>query len=308
MPIDFYCKHCLTYLRTPEEKAGLSTQCPTCWERIWVPLESEERIPPEKWPVEAAPGAGNDPSRGRRSGRQPSVLDDHERRSRAAVRPRRPADLGTILSTTWRIYSDNLGICLVATVIDVLVTIVALLIVIVPASLCVLALWNAPVLCIPAMMLTLFLGWTLALSASAAGHYRFFLALARGERVQVGQLFHWGDHLGRMAVASVAFWAITIFGLCLFILPGILAIVLFWPYGRLVVDEDAPASQSLSDALFLTRDNFRTSFLIVMLNLLMISVAHFVPLLGYFLVIPFCAVLHSVAYLEFRGELIASQR
>src|SRR5690606_2875831 len=41
VPIEFYCPHCETYLRTPDLKAGLSAECPTCWERIWVPHESE---------------------------------------------------------------------------------------------------------------------------------------------------------------------------------------------------------------------------------------------------------------------------
>jgi len=37
MPIEFHCEHCQKLLRTSEDKAGLSAQCPGCGAPITVP-------------------------------------------------------------------------------------------------------------------------------------------------------------------------------------------------------------------------------------------------------------------------------
>lgn len=306
MSIEFYCPQCAAFLRTPEAKGGLSVECPACWERIWIPLESQAYIPAERW-------AGVETVRPEPWRTPPAAVPETD--SSVDVRSpsddipfravSRRADLAEILRLSWQIYSRNLGLCLLATLFDLLLTVATIFVALIPAALCAFLLRDSPILGIPAIMLTLFLGWTTAFSAAAAGHYRFFLAMARGEPVRVSHMFQSGDCLGRMAVAGVAFWAIAVFGFCMCILPGILAMVLLWPYGRFVVDQEAPASQSLSDAFRLTSENFWTSLLIVLTNFLVIISANFIPILGFLFAVPFAAVLHTVAYLRFRGEAVA---
>ncbi len=39
MPIEFNCPHCGTFLKTPDERAGLTAKCPSCEEQIHIPYE-----------------------------------------------------------------------------------------------------------------------------------------------------------------------------------------------------------------------------------------------------------------------------
>lgn len=39
MPIEFNCPHCNTFLKTPDERAGLTAKCPTCEQQIHIPYE-----------------------------------------------------------------------------------------------------------------------------------------------------------------------------------------------------------------------------------------------------------------------------
>jgi hypothetical protein len=315
--IQFFCPSCDAYLRTAESKAGLSLACPACRERIWVPHADEVPDADNPWgnveqstawdavPAMSAAGAvALEGSPAMAEALQDLVDFEADPQTDRLQR----ADIAEILGVSWRIYSNNLGICLLATFVDILLTVTAVLIVLLPAGLCIVLLHDSPILAIPASMLTLLVGWTTALSAVAVGHYRFFLALARGEPPKLGEMFRCSQCLGPMAVASVGFWAVTLFGFFMFVIPGLLVLVLFWPYGRFVVDDETPASLALDEALRLTSENFWTSALIVLLNFLVIAVANVIPLLGYFFAIPFAAVLHTVAYLHFRGEFVTGER
>ena len=61
MTIEFDCPHCRRLLRTPDDKAGLSAECPSCGTPVTVPaaepFETEDAFGAD---VDSSPSAGND--------------------------------------------------------------------------------------------------------------------------------------------------------------------------------------------------------------------------------------------------------
>lgn len=41
MSIEFVCPHCEYLLRTAEDKAGMSAECPACGDPLWIPYPEE---------------------------------------------------------------------------------------------------------------------------------------------------------------------------------------------------------------------------------------------------------------------------
>lgn len=212
-------------------------------------------------------------------------------------------DFSDIMSLSWTLYGRNLGACLAVGLLDALLTIVAVVIALVPATVAFMVVMDAvgPPQALLSMFLVLGLGVSVAIAALAVGHIRFFLSVARGEPAELNHLWQSRGFVSRMALGNLLFWAMVLFGLLSCVLPGILAWVLFWPFGRILVDEDTTAIGSLQRAWSITTQNLGTSFLIGIATFFILNLANIIPF-GFILAVPYVGLIHSVAYMHFTGE------
>ncbi|MCA8999120.1 MAG: hypothetical protein KDA80_19115, partial [Planctomycetaceae bacterium] len=208
--------------------------------------------------------------------------------------------LSPILSLSWQIYTRHLGLCLVATAVDLGSTLLSVIVVLIPALLCISTInFVSPVLALALCFLVLILGGVVTLSATTVGHYRFFLSLVRDQPIEFSDMLRFDQYVGRMAVGSTIFWSFVVVGLMAGILPGLLILVFLWPYGRLIVDRDLGVAESFSEAFRLTTENSATSFFLFVIYALVLLGSNSIPLLGFFFAVPLMAVVHSVAYQSF---------
>ncbi len=343
MPIEFYCPECDTFLRTPDSKAGASAKCPACSERIWVPFESvlfeeqssetqetyRSQLPSELNAVGHSTRTGDAEfsddefieetefanetfeEEGRLCGACGAVSPWNSRECEACGKRLvlkkdttiQKANLGDILSVSWEIYSKNLGICILAALVDFLLMLAAMIVVLIPSVIALIVLDGLPELKAPAFMFVLFLGFGVMLSALWIGHFRFFLQLARGQKPDISMMFHVGNLVGRMLAASFMASILIGLGAMMCVLPGLLVFVLLWPFGRVLVDQECSAFESLTKAYTLAIENFWCSVGIVTI-FVGLSLAANSTIIGFLFSIPFNAVLFTVSYLHFSGEYV----
>jgi hypothetical protein len=136
------------------------------------------------------------------------------------------------------------------------------------------------------------------LSALRLGNLRFFLALARGEPVQRFPMFRLERGLWKVTMTGACYWLLVLTGFSLLLLPGLLALVLLWPCGRLVADRNCGCVQALEQAFRLTWPQRGPVAAIAMLHLLILVLASGLPGLGHLLAVPFVEILYSVLYLQ----------
>ncbi len=138
MSIEFHCPHCDKYLKTKEDKAGRMADCPGCGQQIEVPsisdfryqetdaevtgpidygdvdVISEETKPCPMCGQEVKAAAVKCRFCGEEFGPQP--LADGE------IRPT-VIDVGEVMGTSWDIFKANLGSCVGATIVVVMLNI-----------------------------------------------------------------------------------------------------------------------------------------------------------------------------------------
>jgi len=131
------------------------------------------------------------------------------------------------------------------------------------------------------------------------GHVKLLLALLRGQNASLGMLFSGGDRflptLGVSILLGIGFLA------C--IIPGIVVLLLYWPAYFLVVDQRKPVFESFSLARTITQGNELTSFLAVLLVFGIIFVGLLCLCLGVIVAQPLAVLLFPCAYLVMSGQL-----
>lgn len=322
LSIEFYCHHCEAFLRAPETKAGLSIGCPHCGSRLWVPLESaafedihelefsensEDELvyTQEDFEVASSPR------------RQPSIDQSHE--TLLCIRcdtPRHPGkkickqcghrvgtpkflepdeiDLGKILSTSWRLFTRHYWSCLTVTFTDTLLTIAACVISIIIGGMAAVMAGNQPESIILFFFIGTGLGWSVAMSMFALGHIRFYLHLCRTENPEFRESMSFQGPIGALLVGGVVYWS-----LFLFIFPSIF----LWPFGRIIVDQQTSAPRGLWTALRLTTKHAGICLVLFVIKVGAFLTANMIPGVGLILLTPYFAILNTVAYLHFIGEL-----
>ncbi|SFH61915.1 hypothetical protein SAMN05421753_101466 [Planctomicrobium piriforme] len=221
---------------------------------------------------------------------------------RLAYRPPPTVDLNLILSESLQIFTRNFGKCLVAGVVDIVASTLGIVAVIALAGVTLMLLSREPAAALLAAAVVFIVGTITVLAALAAGNFRFFLSLARGQQPDYTNMFGRERNVGRMAMAGICYWSLVCAGFACVIIPGFLVLILLWPFGRIIVDRERGVIESLADAFHMTKSHLGLLTCLFLVHLGVLVLAAGVPLIGHIIAIPFAAILYTVAYLHLTGE------
>lgn len=265
--IEFTCVHCGKALSTGDEKAGRKAKCPGCSEPIQVPTINTEGVDLSATVVAAAPARSRGGSRkcpmcghvAAPSDESCSACGEELTAEERDVDRGRTGeavafDLGTVLSRSWQIFKQDMGLVvggqLVAGLLGVSALVPALGLGIAGAitadqggdealPVVIALLGGAFVLGIIGIVVALWL---------AVGAQLLLLGLVRGKDVSFSTLFEGKRFLGRYFLCSILYNIMVQIGSQLCVIPGLLVTLFFWPYQYILIDEDRPHIQSLLDA------------------------------------------------------------
>ncbi|HUT93142.1 MAG TPA: DUF975 family protein [Thermoguttaceae bacterium] len=362
MPVEFRCTQCNRLLRTQDETAGKKAKCPECGAILTIPTPGstpEAGTPP---PVGSGPSAGKGPQSpfgpiepppgGLRSPFGPGAAPDAENPyasptdytvgAPAAYAPAAGRivptriDFGDVFSRTWTIFKDRLGISIAVFLVFFALSMgVGIGIGIVRTGVT-FALGDPVAGFIIGMFLQviawLFNTW-LGIGAALC-----FLKIARGEEVNLGEIFAGGPYLLTVVVASILFGlmlagvvlvcasvvmvcfllagtlgfqqgeptlmlAVMVGGYLLVIVPVIVLSLMFCMFQYLIIDRNAGIIESLSLSRQITAGNKLTMFGVLLVSgLLGGLLVLFTCGLGFVLVGPYITVLWVVMYLCMSGQ------
>jgi len=335
--IEFECLNCQAVLRAPLQKGGEFIHCPICDESLQVPLPSrradsggfynsfeselaermqpmsERRLlretAPSSFPVEVEPDTWFDETESPECcGKCGKALISNVLRCAECTASRwnggqHRASFERILSESWKVYTKNLAVCFLVGAVDLVATVLGFFLVLALAFACSAIVQVEPALAVGVFAVIFVLGMVLVSGSLAAGNFRIFLAIAREEPTSAGHLLRMDRHSGKIAVAGTFYWTSVCVGLLCGIIPGVLILGRFWPYGRLIVDHETSLFSASATSWKLTRGHLGTSLGIFLAQFLVILLTAGIPILGPILAFPFVAILYSVTYLSLVEEL-----
>ena len=275
MKIEFRCQHCDQLLRVAATYAGQWIVCPECRSSLSVPEQELDGQATSHW-----------------------LTDDRPIWSPQAV------SLWSILRDSWAIYVQNLWLLLAVACIDLILLIVGTVLILVPAVGTFAVLWKAigipPPVSVLGMFLVLALGFMYLFNAMTCCQTKFFLKVARGEPTSILDAFHLGWKKGAITMLPTVFAAMCLSGLLLFVVPGVLVYIFFWPSIFIWADDQTGGrnSQAFPLAKDLSLMNMGTSTGLAVISLVM-------KFFGFFLFLfseSFLGVLRAVAYLQMSGQ------
>jgi|GEM_PF-3425071 len=210
-------------------------------------------------------------------------------------------DLGDVLSTALNIYKSQLGLCVAATAIAMVITIFA---------------WLATSLFLgmlprflPARMLYwIFQGPALVvvIAVCMAQCMRLFLKIARGEPASINDLFQITEDAGRVILTYIAFLFMVYLGMFVCVVPGWILITLIFPALFLAFDREVSVADIFTEALAMTEGN-RLKIFVVLLVAWLIGLAGFLACgIGVLLTMPFALMCQPVLYLRLTGGRVAA--
>ncbi len=314
MPIEFRCTQCGKLLRTGDDTAGMQARCPECGSVMPIPAGSS-----------AAPGPGVEPHAASRMSSPippppppPGQGSENPYQSPGAY-PTTPVgppaagsfqptviDFGDIFSRTWTIFSDQWAMCL-------LVLFLVFLFNLVVGNALSYGGWFLGLAAGDAVMAEVLFslgtvaGWLLNIWIGI-GQAMIFLSIARGDRVELGQLFAGGRYFLRIIGASMIAGFALMLGLLLLIVPGIFLFLVFWPFYWLIVDRDAGVFDSFRLAQEISKGNKATVFVLAFVAIALTILSALPCGLGLLFTIPFFGLMWPVIYLAMSGQATADQR
>ena len=314
MAIEFPCPHCSQLLRVGDETAGKTAKCPKCQGLAKIPGgnagPSSGGAPFEPVKNRFADGGTANPSW------QPSKPSFPEASvnpyaSPAATSPLPIQDVPVvpqtvgiepILNYAWEVWKENLGLLLgmtiVVSVIGAVLTngsqfVQAILI---QNNEQRLAWWFWVISSVVSNGVSIFLG---------IGQTKMLLKLARRQPVQFSELFS-GAPLFLPILAVTLLYLLAVFlGLLAFIVPGIIVMLVWWPTFNLVVDGKAGIIESFSVSASITRNNWGTIVLMVLLSIGITALGFLACLIGLLFAAPLTSMLWAAAYLMMAGQIPA---
>ena len=317
MSIEFECPECEAVLRTADEKAGTSANCPYCSERIHIPIQDESRFREESWSQVAQESLPEpDPSEKTATPTRRQIVKaglcvicreapaGNDRRCREcrfeqdAIAEPDEVDLSQILSETWTVFTRNFATCLAVTVIDVLFTLVAVVIAFFVAVACAVVAGQEPAIMLLVFFFVSFLGVSISWSFLAIGNIRFYIDLCRHDDADIQKTFAVHGPAWSILVAGFFYWATAIL---------FLPLAFLWPFGRVIVDQNRSGVGSLIHSLRMTTRHSGVCLALAMIKIGGFFAANLIPVFGQLVFVPYCATLNTVAYLHFRGENLDSR-
>ncbi|MBU4273541.1 MAG: DUF975 family protein [Planctomycetes bacterium] len=296
MAIEFRCTNCGKLLRTGDDTAGRQAKCPECGTVMTIPAAASSGPLPQP-----PPPSGVDPAPSLQPPGQPA----------RDITPS-TLDLGEVFSRTWTIFKPNWGSCLVVVVLvwsmGFGVNLMSGLIPIVGSLI--------------AMVFQTWIGIGMAL---------YFLKTARGQKVEIGEIFTGWPYFLKILLAAILLMLIVlgIFVICA--LPSLIALLIskeaalillivgaavaflvivyvmlvISQYYYLILDRDVDVIESFMMSRDLMKGNKLTLFVIGLLCGLIAIVAMLPLFLGLLVAVPFFALMYPVIYLTITGQPMA---
>jgi DNA-directed RNA polymerase subunit RPC12/RpoP len=321
--IEFSCQTCGKTLSTSDDKAGRKAKCPQCGDPVVVPAptsgETDDEALAELPAIKTGSakstrltkcpmcGAGVSPGDASCAACGEPLVEAAVRR-RVSTEPQR-FEIGVVLSRTWDIFKQDLGLVVGSQLVLGLLTFAAFI----PG----IGLFLAGILTmdqgpagpdIQPMNIILFaVGGLLALVGMAvaqwllAGNTKLMLGLVRGEEVGIGTLFQGGRFFWRLLGCSLLYQGMVSVGQQLCVIPAFLVMIFFWPFQYLLVDDDLPHIQALFDAPKWSQPSWLST---IGLGFVQVGIAILGLLalgIGLIFAGPFITLSWCVAYDEMRG-------
>lgn len=346
MAIEFRCTQCNKLLRTGEGTAGKQAKCPECGAILTVPAAGTalpgEPPPPE--PKAPPPGdeAGSPFAPG---GPQPAGFDPENPYAAPSeygvAAPGYVAapgalghaiiDFGDVFSRTWAIFKEQWPMCLAVALLGwILSTVVFVVLVYAPVIVGVLA-ENEVI-----MILGFVVGYLFSLAFMAwmmVGVCKVLLRIARGEEVNIAEIFSGASHVIPVFLAGLLIMLIGYGTLFVFMLPGLvlglvspelgmvvlvlgmvagyvlmfIVMLMFSQAFLLIIDRNVGVVDSLKISKQITTGNKLTLFLLWLVGMFLYMVSLIPCGLGIFVSIPFFGLMIAVVYLAMTGQPTADQ-
>ncbi|WP_437192889.1 hypothetical protein [Planctomicrobium sp. SH527] len=215
-----------------------------------------------------------------------------------------PVTLSRILSVTWTLYTRHLGVCLLVGLLDtVLMTLGVVAIITLSFFTSFLVQWRQEFAILSFLFLTS-IGMVWLLSVMAAGNFRYFMAMARGKPLRMSELLRIDRQISRVAISGCLYWTMVCCGLLIGVIPGLTAMVLFWPVGRIVVDKNVSIFDSFIESYRISHRHMLISWALLFIHLGIFLATFSIPILGPFVGFSLISTLYSVTYLMLQGEVV----
>ena len=137
-----------------------------------------------------------------------------------------------------------------------------------------------------------------------AGLARCGLALTEGRPLVIGELLSM-NKLGRIIGAGILLGIMTVIGLILCIIPGLIVIFFGSYFVYFIVDQDMGAVESIKASFSFVKDNLGSLFLLLLLSWVILFVGALLCGIGLFVAYPVVYIAYAYAYKALRGAPVA---
>lgn len=135
------------------------------------------------------------------------------------------------------------------------------------------------------------------------GQTIIILKLLRGRQTGFSELFSGGPVFSQLVVGLIIFGIGIFLGTLLFVLPGILLALFFWPYYHLIADEKAKALESFGVAKSFASMNIGTTFVLALASFGIYFLGLLAVFVGIFFAAPLVSTIWCAAYLMMSGQI-----